>query len=64
MYRSSSSFHSSLSLRPQLAPCGLTIAAITQAAVPRVAAGSWGLLGLSRDTAGHLYWFPELEAQR
>jgi len=34
MYRICSSSHSSLLLRPQLAPLGLTIAAITRAAVP------------------------------
>lgn len=57
MYSTSSSFLPAFLLRPQLAPRGLTIAAITETIVPRVAVGSRGLLGPSRDATDHLYWF-------
>lgn len=49
MYRTSSSFHSSLPLRPQLAPRALTIAAITQAVGPL---GGSGLVGAVRAEQG------------
>lgn len=50
-----------LLITPSQTSAGLTIAAITQAAVPWVPTGSRGLLWPSRDTVGHLCWYHTVE---
>lgn len=50
-----------LLITPSQTSAGLTIAAITQAAVPWVPTGSRGLLWPSRDAVGHLCWCQTVE---